>query len=171
MNQNIFKWYAVHTRSHFEKKVYDSLSRKSIDAFLPQLLVMSRRRDRKKKIMVPMLPGYLFVQTDLNPEEHLEILKTVGLVRMIGFNGKPVPANEAEVSSLRILSGTDRTVQNRSFMNKGDRVMIMEGSLKGVVGFYIRHKGQSDRVVVSIELLQRSLEVEVGDWALEKAPV
>jgi transcription antitermination factor NusG len=68
-----------------------------------------------------------------------------------------------------ILDGTDRTVQNRAYVKTGDRVMIMEGPLKGLVGFYLRRKGQSDKVVVSVELLKRSLAVEVEDWALEKA--
>ena len=164
------KWYALHTRSHFEQKVYDGLRGKSIETFLPRIQVMSRRKDRRKKILVPLLPGYVFVQTDLNPEEHLRILKTTGIVRMIGFKGKPVPANEDEISSLMILDGTDRTVQNHDYMKKGDRVMIMEGPLKGLVGFYLRHSGRHDKVVVSVELLQRSLEVEIEGWALEKVP-
>jgi transcription antitermination factor NusG len=46
--------------------------------------------------------------------------------------------------------------------------MIMEGPLKGLVGFFLRRKGQSDKVVVSVELLKRSLAVEIEDWALEK---
>jgi len=46
--------------------------------------------------------------------------------------------------------------------------MIMEGPLKGLIGFYIRHKGKSDRVVVTVDLLKRSIEVEIDDWALEK---
>jgi len=67
-----------------------------------------------------------------------------------------------------ILNGTDRTVQNRAYMKKGDMVMIMEGPLRGLMGFYLCHKDQNDKVVVSIELLHRSLEVEIEDWALEK---
>lgn len=166
-NNNV-KWYAVHTKSHFEQKVYDGFVGKAIEAFLPRIQVMSRRRDRRKKIMVPMLPGYVFIHSNLEAEEYYRVLKTTGVVRMIGFKGKPVPANDDEISSLMILDGTDRTVQNRSYMQKGDRVMIMEGPLKGLVGFYLQHKGKSDKVVVSVELLQRSLEVEMEDWALEK---
>ena len=75
-----------------------------------------------------------------------------------------------EISSLMILDGTNRTVRNRNYMKRGDRVMIMEGPLKGLVGFYVKHRGRSDKVVVSIELLQRSLAVEIEDWALEKIP-
>ena len=168
MNENFSNWYALHTRSHFEQKVHEGLQGKSLETFLPRIQVWSRRKDRRKKILVPLLPGYVFVRTDLHPEEHLKILKTVGIVRMIGFQGKPVPASEEEIASLMVLNGTDRTVQNRTYMKTGDRVMIMEGPLKGLIGFYLRHKGGVDRVVVSVELLHRSLEVEIEDWALEK---
>jgi transcription antitermination factor NusG len=162
------KWYAVHTRSRFEQKVYDGVSGKSVEVFLPRVQVMSRRKDRRKKILVPLLPGYVFVRFDMNPETYWEIIKTTGVVRMIGFEGRPVPANEGEIASLMILDGTDRTVQNRAYMRRGDRVMIMEGPLKGLVGFYLHHKGQSQKVVVSVELLHRSVAVEIEDWALEK---
>lgn len=161
-------WYALHVKSRFEQKVHDGIYGKSIEVFLPKLQVMSRRKDRAKKILVPLIPGYVFVRSGLNHEEHLSILKTPGVVRMIGFQGKPVPVKDMEINSLMILNGTDRTVQNREFMSRGDRVMIMDGPLKGLVGFYLRHRGQSDKVVVSVDLLNRSLEVDIEDWALEK---
>lgn len=167
-NEQVLRWYALHTRSRFEQKVYEGLCGKSLEAFLPRIQVMSRRKDRRKKILVPLIPGYVFVRSILEPAEYYHILKTVGVVRMISFKGRPVPADDQEISSLMILDGTDRTVQNRTYMRKGERVMIMDGPLKGLVGFYLRHKGKSDRVVVSVELLQRSLEVEIEDWALEK---
>ena len=170
MSENLAKWFAIHTRSHFEQKVYDGFSGKSIEAFLPKVQVMSRRKDRRKKILIPLLPGYVFVRTDLNPDTYWNIIKTIGVVRMIGFEGKPVPANDEEIASLMILDGTDRTVHNRTFMQRGDRVMIMEGPLKGLIGFYLQHKGNTDKVVVSIELLHRSLAIEIEDWALEKLP-
>lgn len=168
MNLDSAKWYAVHTRSRFEQKVHDGFAGKSIESFLPKIQVMSRRKDRRKKILVPLLPGYVFVHFDMDPETYWDVIKTTGVVRMVSFQGKPVPANDEEIASLMILHGTDRTVQNRAYMNKGDKVMIMGGPFKGLVGFYLRHKGQSDKVVVSIELLQRSLAVEIEDWALEK---
>ena len=167
MNQKTGNWYAVHTRSRFEQKVYTGINGKSIEVFLPRIQVMSRRKDRRKKILVPLIPGYVFVHTTLDYEEHLNILKTVGVVRMIGFEGKPIPVNDHEIASLKILDGTDRTVQNRDYIKTGDRVIIMEGPLKGLMGFYLHHRGQS-KVVVSVELLHRSLEVEIEDWALEK---
>ncbi len=162
------RWYALHTRSRFEQKVYAGLQGKSLEAFLPRVQVMSRRKDRRKKILIPLLPGYVFVQAELEPYLYWEIIKTVGVVRMVAFKGRPVPADDQEIESLMILNGTDRTVENRSFMQKGDRVMIMDGPLKGLVGFYLKHKDRSEKVVVSIELLKRSMAVEIDGWALEK---
>ena len=91
MNEKTGRWYAVHTRSRFEQKVHDGILGKSIEVFLPKIQVMSRRKDRRKKILIPLIPGYVFVNTALEPEEYLNILKTVGVVRMVGFKGKPSP--------------------------------------------------------------------------------
>jgi transcription termination/antitermination protein NusG len=169
MDEKSGKWYAVHTKSRFEQKVFDGIHGKSIEVFLPRIQVISRRKDRHKKIFVPILPGYVFVNSKLEPTEYLKILKTAGVVRLIGFEGRPVPARDEEINSLMILDGTDRTVQNTEYMNQGDRIMIMDGPLKGLVGFYIKSKGQG-KVVVSVDLLNRSLEVDIEDWALEKIP-
>lgn len=168
MEGNQLKWYALHSRSRHEDVVFKGLRKKSIQAFLPKIQVMSQRKDRRKRILVPLLPGYIFVHTDLTPYHYSDIIRTYGVVRLIGFEGKPVPVKEEEIISLQILDGTDRTVRNQSYMKKGDMIMIMEGPLKGLTGFYLRHKGKSDKVVVSIDLLQRSLSVEIENWRIDK---
>jgi transcriptional antiterminator NusG len=166
--ENQLKWYAIHSRSRHEDVVLNGLKKKLIEAFLPKMQVMSRRKDRRKMIMVPILPGYVFVHSDLNLYQYWDILKTYGVVRLLGIQGKPVPVKDEEIASLKTLDGTDRTVRNQAYMKKGDRVMIMEGPLQGLTGFYLKHKGKVDKVVISIELLQRSLAVEVQDLIVEK---
>jgi len=168
MNENQLKWYAIHSRSRHEDVVLNGLKKKFIEAFLPKMQVMSRRKDRRKMILVPILPGYVFVHSDLNLNQYWDIIKTYGVVRILGIQGKPVSVRDEEIASLKTLHGTDRTVRNQAYMKEGDRVMIMEGPLKGLTGFYLRHKGKVDKVVISIELLQRSLVVEVEDLTIEK---
>jgi len=168
MEEDQLKWYAIHSRSRHEGVVFDGLRKKSIDAFLPKVEVMSRRKDRRKRILVPLLPGYLFVHTDLDSYHYWDIITTYGVVKIVGIKGKPVPVKQEEILSLQILNGTDRTVRNQAYIKRGDMIMIMEGSLKGLTGFYLRHKGKSDKVVVSIELLQRSLAIEIESWIVEK---
>jgi len=168
MNENQLKWYAIHSRSRHEDVVLNGLKKKLIEAFLPKMQVMSRRKDRRKTILVPILPGYVFVHSDLNLNQYWDIIKTYGVVRILGIQGKPVSVKDEEIASLKTLDGTDRTVRNQAYMKEGDRIMIMEGPLKGLTGFYLRHKGKVDKVVISIELLQRSLVVEVEDLIVEK---
>jgi transcriptional antiterminator NusG len=88
-------WYALHTKSRFENVVNEGLAKKTLDVFLPKITVKSRRRDRHKMIRVPLFPGYVFVRTDLNPNEHIEILKTTGAVKLIGSARGPVPIADA----------------------------------------------------------------------------
>jgi len=162
------RWYAVHARSRHEEVVLQGLRKKMIETFLPRAQVMSRRKDRRKRILVPLLPGYLFVRSDMNPYQYWDIIKTYGVVRVIGIEGKPVPVKDEEIASLWILDGTDRTIKNQAYITEGDTIMIMEGPLKGLTGYYVKHKGKSDKVVVSVELLQRSLAVEIEDWKVDK---
>ena len=166
--ENQLKWYAIHSKSRHEDVVLNGLKKKLIEAFLPKMQVMSRRKDRRKTILVPILPGYVFVHSDLNLNQYWDIIKTYGVVRILGIQGKPVPVKDEEIASLKALHGTDRTVRNQAYMKEGDMVIIMEGPLKGLTGFYLRHKGKVDKVVISIELLQRSLAVEVEDLIVEK---
>jgi transcriptional antiterminator NusG len=162
------RWYAVHARSRHEDVVYNGLRKKLIEVFLPKVQVMSRRKDRRKRIMIPLLPGYLFVHTDMSPFHYWDIIKTYGVVRVIGVEGKPVPVKDEEIASLQILHGTDRTVRNQAYMKRGDVIMIMEGALKGLTGYYMKHKGKTGKVVVTVELLKRSLAVEIENWRVEK---
>ena len=78
-------WYAVHTRSRHEDLVCLGLTQKAYHAFLPKLEVWSKRKDRRKKILIPMFPGYLFVELlSLENEVKVDVLKTFGVVRILG---------------------------------------------------------------------------------------
>ena len=95
MNWKDLGWYALHTRSRFEKKVYDSLCGKSLEAFLPRVEVMSRRKDRRKRIMVPIIPGYVFVRTDLDGNVFVEELDHAIYVH--GSTERPEGAHAVEI--------------------------------------------------------------------------
>ncbi len=161
-------WYAARLRSNYENIAYNCLVGKSIETFLPRIQRMSRKRNSRKKILAPLFPGYLFVKSDLTPSEHLEIVKSPGIVRLLGINGKPIPINSEEISNLMIMDGTDHDVQQISYLNKGDKVIILDGPFKDLTGIFLKKKNKTDRIVVSVEFLQRSVSVEVADWAIEK---
>ena len=136
---------------------------------MPKVKVRSRRKDRKRMVRVPLFPGYLFVCTDLDPREHLEILKTAGVVRMIGARSRPVPVAEETIASLKIMVATDLPLHTGQRLRKGDRVLVAHGPLSGVVGVFIRHRGQG-RVLVQIEALGQYAAVDVAAEDVERVP-
>lgn len=121
-------WYVLHTKSRFENVVNDGLIKKSIEVFLPKVKVRSKRRDRKAMIQVPLFSGYLFVKTDLNPYEHIEIVKTVGAVRIIGNKDGPLAVSQESIESLQIMVAGNIDVTTGKHLIKGDRVMVVAAS-------------------------------------------
>jgi len=162
-------WYVLHTKSRFENVVRDGLIKKSIEVFLPKVQVRSKRRDRKILIRVPLFPGYLFVKTDLSPNDHIEIVKTVGAVRLIGSKEGPISVPVESVDSLRIMVQTDQPVTTGSRFKKGDRVVVVSGPFTGVTGTFGRYRGKG-RIVVIIEALGQYAGVDVNEEDIEILP-
>jgi transcription elongation factor/antiterminator RfaH len=159
-------WYALYTRSRFENVVLDGLERKGVEAFLPKITVRSKRVDRKKMIQVPLFPGYLFVKTGLDPYEHLEVVKTVGVVTLVGNLQGPVPISSESIESLKIMVQGSQEILTGSKFKKGDRVMVASGPFAGVVGAFVRYRGKG-RVVVNIEALGQYAAVNVSEDDIE----
>ena len=162
-------WYVLHTKSRFETVVNEGLTKKSLKVFLPKIQVRSKRRDRKVMIRVPLFPGYLFVQTSLEPTEHIEIVKTVGAVRLVGNKDGPIPVPSETVDSLKIIVQGNDSVATGSRFKKGDRVIVVHGSFAGVVGTFVRHRGKG-RVIVNIEALGQYAGVNVSEEDIELLP-
>jgi transcription elongation factor/antiterminator RfaH len=163
------RWYVLHTKSRHEKVVNDLLLKKSVEAYLPLVTVRSKRRDRKVMIRVPLFPGYLFVKTDLHPNSHLEVVKTVGAVRLIGSNRGPVPVPDQTIDSLQIMVDSNHPVTTGHRLKTGDKVMVVFGPFAGVVGTFARYGGKG-RVIVNIEALGQYAGVEVSEDDIEVIP-
>jgi len=168
-SQPIRGWYVLYTRSRFENVVNDGLVKKSIEVFLPRITVPSKRRDRKLMIRVPLFPGYLFVRTDLDPHEHLEILKTIGAVRLIGTTDGPVPVAAETIQSLQIMVSSDLAITTGNRLRRGDRVVVISGPLVGLTGVFVSYRGKG-RVVVNVDALGQFAGVEVAVEDVEKIP-
>jgi transcription antitermination factor NusG len=163
------KWYAVYTRSHHEQKVYDGLVDKTIEAFLPKYETMSRRRDRRKKIWLPLFPGYLFVHIPWDLKTYWDIIKTDGVVKilMVGPN-LPAPVPDEEISSIRIVVESLLPLSPHPFIREGDRVRIIAGPLKGAQGILISRQGKEGKLVVGVELLNRAVSVTIDPEFVQK---
>jgi len=164
-------WFALLTKSNFERTVYNSNLKKKISAFLPQIRRKSIRKDRNLMVEYPLFPGYIFVRSTFHAADQLNILKTIGAVRLLGTKTGPVAIPDIQVESLKILTSSNMdliTGSNISLKN-GDPVMIIEGPLAGIRGEYIRQKGKG-RVVIKIDLLGQFAGTEIEEDKIEKLP-
>ncbi len=155
-------WWALRTRSHFEKTVADQLLGRKLEAFLPTYRTFSKRKDRRKVIDLPLFSGYLFVYTDLTVRENrMHVLQTRGMVKIIGGPDGPVPVRPHEIDSIRVLCGSERLLEPWSRVEVGKPVRIVSGGLAGVIGVVVDIKGKGKRIVCNINLLNRAVAAEL----------
>jgi len=151
-------WYAAYTCAHHEKQVARQLELRSIESFLPLYEKVSRWKDRRVKLQLPLFSGYVFVRMSL--QEKLRVLEIPSVVRLVGFNGIPTPLNDEEMEAMqRGLSCKLRT-EPHPFLSVGRRVYIKAGPFAGLHGILLRKKSGC-RFVLSIELIQRAIAVDV----------
>lgn len=156
------QWFAIWTQSHCEPLVRDQLRARGFNAYLPTMRTWSRRAGKQHLVPRPMFPGYLFVHRAMDKRSYVEILKTRGIVRILGGGWdrlEPVPDNEIE-SLQRVLS-TDLPVLPHPYLRAGQRVRIQDGSLAGLEGILVRSRPNRGVVVLSVDLLRQSIAVEL----------
>ena len=153
-----YPWYAVRVRSNFESTTSNSLQNKGYEVFAPSYRVRRRRKDRSVTLDLPLFAGYIFCR--FNHENRLPILKTPGLVHVVGVGGNPMSLSDEEIAAILRLTASGVLVQPWPYMQSGDIVRITSGGLAGLEGILIKSKGQN-RLVLSVTLLQRSVATEV----------
>ena len=162
---NPFPWFALQVRTRQEASAGDQLRRQGYDQFLPLYKVRKRWSDRIKEVEAPLFPGYLFCR--FNPHDRLPILKTPGVIQVVGFKDGPAAVDESEIRSIQALVAAGVPHHPWPFLAAGDRVRIESGPLVGLEGILTEVK-RSYRLVLSVTLLQRSVAVEI-DSALVTA--
>jgi len=159
-------WYAIRTRSRHEKKVADEIQAKGIPSFLPLMTRIHNWSDRRKKVELPLFPGYVFVHTASNPDTRLMVLRTFGVAGFVGSQGYGTPIPDKQIEDIRTIVDNGIGFEPYPFLHINQRVRIRGGSLDGVEGVLIA-KNTDRSLVVSIELIQRAVLVRVTGYELE----
>jgi transcription antitermination factor NusG len=159
------QWFAVETRFRFEKKVAGQLHHKGFQVFLPLLTEHHRWSDRQKAITTPLFPGYAFVYLDHSRDSHQAVLRTPGLIRFVSFGGIVTAVPQKQIEDLQLLLQAKSSISPHTFMQAGQRVRIRGGCLNGLEGILVSH--ESEKLVISIQSIQRSLAIEVRGYELE----
>ena len=159
-------WYAVFSRSRHEKIVATALTNTGVTTFLPLVSEMHSWSDRRKLVDVPLFPGYVFVQIPNTAEAKLHVLKTSGVAQFVGNRKGAVVIPDKEINDVRAVLEKRVSCSSHPFLEVGQRVRIRGGSLDGVEGILVGCDSAS-KLVISIELIQRSLAVTVCNFDVE----
>ncbi|MGK5091725.1 transcription termination/antitermination NusG family protein [Deltaproteobacteria bacterium TL4] len=154
-------WYVLRVRSKFNQLAERSLINKQFSVLNPTYQEWSQRKDRRKLLTKPIFNGYMFVQTVLNPESHLEILKTYGIIELIKTSSAPVLVPDEQIQNICLLEKHIGQCIYTPVYAVGDLVTITQGPLKGLVG-------RIDRV--NRGLLRISVDAVPGSVAIEVSP-
>jgi transcription antitermination factor NusG len=161
-------WYAVLTRSRQEKASAAALRSVGVTTFLPLVTETHRWSDRKQKVTVPLFPSYLFVQIPFGSDLKIRTLRTPGIVRFVGDHTGALAIRDEEIQYVQTLLSQERSYAPYPYLRLGQKVRIVGGALDGIEGTLI-DKGPKTRLVISVELIQRSLAVSA--YGLQVEPV
>jgi transcription antitermination factor NusG len=151
-------WFAIRVRSNQERTAIAHLRERGYQQFAPSYKCERRWSDRTKEIDQFLFPGYVFCRFD--PGDRLAVLTAPGVVDLVGFGRTPEPISDQEIERVRGMVESGLLVTPYPFLNVGQTVLIEGGPLTGLEGILVEMKGKR-RLVVSINLLQRSVSAEV----------
>src|SRR2546428_6698905 len=155
-------WHGLRTQSHWEDLVHDQGAGRGFETFLPKINVWSRRAGQRRLVRRPMFPGYLFLRHAMDRDAYIEVRRARGLVTVLGERwDRLAVVADGDIESVRALSRSDLPSMPYPYLRKGMRVRIARGPLLGVEGILERRDEEKGLLVLSIEILSRSVAVEV----------
>lgn len=158
-------WYALYTRHQHEKMVADLLAKKEFTVFLPLYEATHRWKDRLKRLSLPLFPSYVFVKGGL--DRQLQMMMTPGIHSILACAGRAQPIPEEQIDAVRRMVEGRLKAEPHPFLQCGDAVRVTAGPLQGIEGILMRKKNET-RLVLSIEMLMKSISVEIDAWSVER---
>jgi transcription antitermination factor NusG len=159
-------WFAVQTRPRHEKKVATEIDSRGIRVFLPLCSENHQWSDRRRLVHLPLFSGYVFVRLAQTTESRISVLRTNGVMKFVGAGGTGVPIPETEMDAIQTVLSQRVPFTHHPFLNVGRRVRIRGGSLDGLAGILVAKNGD-ESLVVSVEIVQRSLSIRVAGYQVE----
>jgi len=159
-------WFAVHTRTRFEKAVSSELREKGIETFVPLLPARRKWSDRQRMVHEPLFPAYVFVRIAPVQDTRITVLRTFGVTNFVGVRGVGTPIPDAEIQAVRTVLEQYVQFQFHPFLNVGKRVRIRGGCLDGIEGI-LTAISSNETMVVSVRLIQRSIAIRITGYQVE----
>ena len=146
-------WLVLYTKPHNEIKTANNLKLLGIEAYCPTYSHVKQYSDRKKRVIKPLLPSYIFVKIE---EKHRhKVFDIPGVVRYLFWLGKPALVRDQEIELMKNnLSGVYNSIIIKK-LKLGSQYSIKEGPFKGQTGKIV----QMNRNQIKLELLSLGVSI------------
>lgn len=137
------------------------LTGKDIEAYVPLVKTMRQWSDRKKKVELPLMNGYVFVK--IMPADNDKVMQTRGVVSFVRSEGKIAVIRDVEIDRLKQLVELGFNLEARTVHSKyspGDKVKIGDGVLKGIEG-YVVEDHENRYIEVLLESIGQCIKVKL----------
>ena len=143
------KWFILYTKANQEIKVAEQLKEMKISCFCPTVTVIKQYSDRKKKVIKPLLPSYVFVF--IEEEKRNDVFSVFGITRYMFWLGKPANVRESEIELMKqYLNGIYESISLTKF-TKGQLYKISEGVFSGRIGKVV--ESQKNKIKLELQSL------------------
>lgn len=158
-----FDWWVAQTKSRSEKAFAQDLARKGVGYFLPMLERVRMSGGRKRRTLLPLFPGYVFLRG--SAESRLIALQTDRICQIIDVTDQAQLTEE--LLAVHRLLMSDKPVDWHPFAVVGRRCRITHGPLQGLTGVVIQRDQSAARLVLQVSMLGQGASLEVDADLLE----
>jgi transcription antitermination factor NusG len=151
-------WFALVIHQYKREQCEQMISRMGYEYFSPCLQTIKIWSDRRKRVDVPLFPGYIFCR--FNPQKRLALLQIPGVLGIVSSGKQFLEVDANEIEAIRIAMASQLPVEPYPFFTPGQKVKVTQGPLRGVKGVLVRVKAET-RLILSVAILNRSVSVEV----------
>lgn len=153
-------WRVFYTHPRAEKKVERLLHDKGIEAFLPKRVVVRQWKDRKKKVIEPLLRNYIFAH--VNEADRIRVLQSAGVAYCVAFGSGPVVVPQEEIDQLKLMQKDPTRIAptDAPLPPNGTEITVEQGPFRGLKGEVIQHR-QGVYLVVRIASVRQAVRVQL----------
>lgn len=162
IEENELCWYVAYTMSKAERKVKERLDKAGVETYLPLQSVVRLWNDRKKQVIVPVIPGCIFVR--VSAQDASKVSTTQGVSFLLKEAGQYASISNEQMDAFkRVVEHADSLVEFASAgLQPGVSVRVVRGQLKGLVGELIDCQGHN-KLMLRIDGLGYALAAVPAD--------
>ena len=158
LEMQCWPWFALRVREKMRGITEAHIVPLVADVFSPKISEVRQWSDRRKIVEVPVFPGYLFAQFEL--DKRMNVLKVLGVMDMVRVGARPAEVDPDEIAALRQAFAAQVSIEPLPHLMEGQRVRVTFGPMRGVEGTLALVKSKM-KLILAVTMMNRSVAVEI----------